>query len=247
MYFQGFPVHFYTVLNTDEIYDLLEQKRLSLGLSQAEVGGLAFGKADNSAFQSIRRGASPSVHRLHALAKALGLELYFGPSKSDDERIAPLLGFAESRAVLDEKVSLPEEDRLFLPIPFGRANGHKHGVGPIAFMQEWFDQLGCPPDNLTFAEITGATMYPIITPGSLALVDSASIDYQEFSRDVVFAVSYDGGCFAHNIAKASGDLIVLTHHNTELPAMVCSQKQLNTTHRILGQIVWSGRAWLDSR
>lgn len=52
-----------------------------MGLSQADVGRLAFGATDNSAFQSIRRGASPAYDRLKAIGDVLGFELYFGPTR----------------------------------------------------------------------------------------------------------------------------------------------------------------------
>lgn len=62
---------------------MIEERRKARGLTQAEVGMLAFGKADNSAFQNLRRGAMPSVDKLAALAEALGLEFYIGPGRED--------------------------------------------------------------------------------------------------------------------------------------------------------------------
>lgn len=41
----------------------------------------AFGRKDNAAFQALRRGSSPGVEKLEALAEALGLEFYFGPPR----------------------------------------------------------------------------------------------------------------------------------------------------------------------
>jgi phage repressor protein C with HTH and peptisase S24 domain len=65
-------------MDPQRIYEILEERRKAKGLSQTEVGTLAFGKPDNSPLQSLRRGSSPSVERLSALADVLGLELYFG-------------------------------------------------------------------------------------------------------------------------------------------------------------------------
>jgi len=65
------------------IYEILEVRRKAKGLSQTEVGVLAFGKPDNSPLQSLRRGSSPSVERLEALATVLGLELYFGEPRGE--------------------------------------------------------------------------------------------------------------------------------------------------------------------
>lgn len=61
-----------------EIYQRIEERRRELGLSQTDVGLRAFGKVDNTAIQSLKKGSSPSVERLKAIADVLGLELYFG-------------------------------------------------------------------------------------------------------------------------------------------------------------------------
>ncbi|GIT85443.1 S24 family peptidase [Roseobacter sp. OBYS 0001] len=50
-------------------------------MTQAQVGKLAFGKASDTAFQNIRRGAWPSVDRLKSIGDVLGLEFYFGPAR----------------------------------------------------------------------------------------------------------------------------------------------------------------------
>ena len=57
------------------LYQKLERRRKELGLTQAQVGQRAFGRADNSALQNIRRGAWPSADRLSALCSVLGLNM----------------------------------------------------------------------------------------------------------------------------------------------------------------------------
>lgn len=89
-----------------ELYSMLEVRRRELGLSQADVGRIAFGKEDNAPLQSIRRGASPSIDRLRSLGDALGFELYFGPPREEtslikaredgwSEKLMPHLGLAK--------------------------------------------------------------------------------------------------------------------------------------------------------
>lgn len=65
-------------MDAAKIYSVFEERRAELGLSQADVGRLAFGKADNAPLQNIKKGSSPSVERVAAIAAALGLELRLG-------------------------------------------------------------------------------------------------------------------------------------------------------------------------
>ena len=67
--------------DSNDIYAIIEQRRRELGLSQAQVSERAFSRSDTSAIQNIRRGSSPSVEKLAALGRALGLEFYFGPKR----------------------------------------------------------------------------------------------------------------------------------------------------------------------
>lgn len=65
-------------MDAAKIYSLFEERRAQLGLTQAEVGRLAFGKADNAPLQNIKKGSSPSIARVAAIATALGLEFRLG-------------------------------------------------------------------------------------------------------------------------------------------------------------------------
>lgn len=71
------------MLTVQEIFDLLEERRKKLGLSQAQVSAMALGedKRNSAFFQGLRRGAMPSAQRLQAVASALDLEFYFGPPR----------------------------------------------------------------------------------------------------------------------------------------------------------------------
>ena len=71
------------MLTAHEIYDVLERRRVEVGLSQADASTLILGRKDSSFFQGLRRGSIPSVSRFEAACKALGLEFYFGPPRSD--------------------------------------------------------------------------------------------------------------------------------------------------------------------
>jgi len=108
---------------SDRIFELIEQRRKELGLSQAQVSERAFDRSDTSAIQNIRRGSSPSVDKLAALGEALGLEFYFGPKRAEvvktaqaiSEQFAPALetsrqamanlGFAEEPVHFQAQIS----------------------------------------------------------------------------------------------------------------------------------------------
>ena len=68
-------------MSDQEIYTLVERRRKSLGLTQADVSRMAFGRSDTGPIQSLRRGNSPTAKTLRALCKALGLEFYVGPPR----------------------------------------------------------------------------------------------------------------------------------------------------------------------
>ncbi len=87
------------MLSAEYIYEVLEKRRSELGLSQAEVGRRAFGKADNSAFQSLRKGSSPSAEKLEALCEALGLILYMGQPRERIPSISSQVGRREVDAI----------------------------------------------------------------------------------------------------------------------------------------------------
>ena len=61
------------------IYEVLESRRIELGLSQAQASKAINGRSDSSFFQALKRGSIPSASRLASAADALGLEFYFGP------------------------------------------------------------------------------------------------------------------------------------------------------------------------
>ena len=49
-------VHFYTMGEPHRLFDLIDQKRKDMGLSQADVASRAFGRSDTSPIQNLRRG-----------------------------------------------------------------------------------------------------------------------------------------------------------------------------------------------
>lgn len=89
----------YTMMDAAEIYALFEARRKELGLSQADVGLLAFDKADNAALQNIKKGSSPSIERVSAIARALGLDLYLGEQREVAELAAIRQEYSEEAVI----------------------------------------------------------------------------------------------------------------------------------------------------
>ena len=65
-----------------KIYEIVNARRVELGLTQAEVSRKAFGRTDTGLIQHLRRGKSPTARTLRSLCEALGLEFYIGPPRS---------------------------------------------------------------------------------------------------------------------------------------------------------------------
>lgn len=117
----------------DHLLRLFEPRLAELGMSQAELGAAAFGKADNSAIQALKKGSVPSIDRVEAMARVLGLECYVGPPRANAMEfregsaegaasiLAPPTGYAT--LVWDTTANLP-------------------GISPIAFSDAWLLRHG---------------------------------------------------------------------------------------------------------
>lgn len=152
-----------------------------LGLSQTQLGQLAFGKPNASAFQNLKSGSSPAVDRLEAMANALGLELYFGPRRAPD-------GLADPSGEGD--LDRPEALRArYLPIPWVQMGRRPHRP-PLAVAAEWFENRRIPPQNVRAFEpdhdMTGFALGDVTT-----LIDVEALQIDEASP-ALFAWSRAG-------------------------------------------------------
>ena len=84
------------------IFDLLNQRRLELGLTQTEVTKRALGYDNADVFQKLRRGSVPSATRLKAACDALGLEFYVGPPRGESASAPPEAAGASAQRFSDE-------------------------------------------------------------------------------------------------------------------------------------------------
>jgi transcriptional regulator with XRE-family HTH domain len=123
-----------------EIYDLIEERRLELGLSQAEVSERAGGTRSSAALQSMRRGSWPSAEKLRAIADVLGLEFRFGRPEQGE-------GFSETQAVYDQ-VQREALRQGYAPIPWHDRCRQAEMV-PVAFSRAWMLRHDIEPEGIS--------------------------------------------------------------------------------------------------
>jgi phage repressor protein C with HTH and peptisase S24 domain len=215
-----------------DIYNLVEKRRKELGLSQDEVGLRAFGKLDNTAIQSLRKGSSPGFDRVAALASALDLELYLGPARTEPAETVvsiegdvfsavPLYGAQASAGPGAENASDEVEDLL-------------------AFRQDWLSKLNVKGSHACLLRIRGESMTPTLQPGDLALIDRGRKKVRT-GRAYAF-VDIDGQTRIKRIDRPDGDTMVLRSDNLSHPSEVRRGNDLNRMV-IIGEVIWSGHTW----
>lgn len=149
-----------------ELLTLIEDRLDELGMTQAQLGLRAFGKSDNSAIQSLRKGSSPAIDRLEAMAAALGWEVYFGPPRQK------LSGLKEPAAETDFIVTNVMRSG-FVPVPWLNPQLGDESA-PVAFLNSWLSSNGLLIDNLAASKVTEIHLTGFDPRKTLALVDRAA-------------------------------------------------------------------------
>ncbi|MBN2631593.1 MAG: helix-turn-helix transcriptional regulator [Rhodobacteraceae bacterium] len=144
---------------------LIERRMSELGMTQAQLGLRAFGKSDNTAIQSLKKGSSPAIDRLEAMASALGWEVYFGPP-----RRAP--GLAEPEAEDDFTVARAAKPG-FSVLPW-LDPGPGKGSAPVAFLDTWLSSNALIIDNLAAANATVINLEGFDPKRTLAVIDKSA-------------------------------------------------------------------------
>lgn len=212
-----------------ELVTMIEGRLRELGMTQAQLGQHAFGRADNTAIQSLKKGSSPAIDRLEAMAKALGWEVYFGPPRPKD---VPAMHLAEAGLQTDlQKVDAFRAG--YLPLPWVNA---KTGAGsaPIAFAYQWLDANGLIPDDLACL-LPDAVLIDGIDPAKmLAIIDRRATR----SGFGLWAIEDARKC---SIARAlvSDKMLVLQPPDLSLPPKTVPDWR-STETRVLGRVVWIG-------
>lgn len=232
-----------TMPSPEEIYSVLEVRRAELGLSQAEVGARAFGKADNAAFQALRRGSSPSADKLAALCQAVGWEFYFGPPR-------------ETRRI--EHVTLDGRDFTHVPLHQaslaaggGADNEGEDVIDHLAFRRAWLKRIGVSASNAVLARACGDSMLPSIHCGDLLLIDRSKREIpvrprgpQDTRPAPIYALLDGTGARVKRIERPNPDLIMLLSDNPSFPPEILSDTKISPPN-IIGKVVWWGHTNRD--
>lgn len=204
-------------METSDLYALLESRRLELGLTQAQLGQLAFGRPDSSAIQNLKRGSSPTIERLQPIAEALGLEVYIGPKRSEAGLADPAQTYAA--------------DRPYLPLPWHRI-ARSRSAPPIALSSAWLTENKMNPENLS-----------VVCPAKLfgddadltavAVIDESAI---RTAAPEVWALSLRGKVVVALIQNETAALVV--HQKGMVRLMHGAEREATI---MLGKVVWIGQ------
>lgn len=223
----------------EHLLALIEARRAELGLTQAQLGQLAFGKADTAAIQNLKRGASPTFDRLKALADALGLELYFGPPR--ERRTVKML----STSSADSYVPVPLHDAE-LAAGDGHQNLTEGVVDRLAFRRDWLTKVGVSSSSARLARVKGDSMAPTVVEGDMVLIDTSRADppVRERSktdkrRSPIFAIRENGEARIKRIERPAADRVILLSDNPEFAPEVLTGSEVAGLS-IIGKVVWWG-------
>lgn len=222
-----------------DLYAQIEARRVELGLTQAELGFRAFGKAETSAIQNIKRGSSPSFERMGALAEALGYDLYFGPPRDG----APVAQMLVDGA---EYAHIPLHDAS-LAAGGGSENDSEHVIDELAFRRDWLKKQGISTSAACLARVRGESMLPTIAPGDVVLIDTRQRnlpirslpDTEVRHRAPIYALRGADGAQVKRLLRPSEDqLMVISDNPDYLPQVL--NLALGSSSPIIGKVVWWG-------
>lgn len=229
------------MLDPAHLYEIIERRRKELGISQAELGRLAFGEADNSHVQNLRRGSSPRVDRLAALAEVIGYELTFSPKgRTAAEAIA-----TASHDVQVDTVHLPIYDAL-LSAGAGAINASEHIIGhqPFAF-SEIRKHRNATVGSVVCAWAKGESMEPLIRDGDLIMLNTADKLLPKRRRTKgsrhlapIFAVIDDGEAMVKRVEGPDHGFYTLVSENNSYPPRLAAADAL----RVVGRVIWWGHS-----
>lgn len=199
-------------------------------MTQSELGLKAFGKVDNTAIQSLRKGSMPGYDRVAAMADVLGLQLYLG------RPIANVTGFSESASETD----LGKVEALrsgYLPIPW-HDMARRPGSSPVAFSREWMEAHALLPDNLRAVMPDIVHVASMTAAKTVVVVDGSSHRLRQnglnaFKRGTEVHLAY---------VTFARDLAVITSPAPTLGSTIVFPDD-EVPLRALGQVVWSGQVW----
>lgn len=230
-------VYFSTMIETAHIYELIEEYRAKLGLSQAEVAYRAFGQDSSAAIQGLRRGRSPGIERLSAMSEVLGLELYFGPPRQEfDKALDELkdLGYPGAN-----EFSYVRRFDVKLSAGPGTDGNNARELAQVAFRQDWMLQQGLRADQCVVCNVSGDSMQPLLFAGDLVLIDRRKADLRD--GQVYAMVDVEGDVRIKRLEKIKGG-VLLRSDNPTSPTEARMGEEANLIE-VIGRLAWSGHTY----
>lgn len=209
-------------------------------LKELDTTAFAIEKAHGlppDAVRNILRGAKKSgtpLNRAREICDALGLELYFGPSRAPDVPPPPPIevdgeDFATVKRVAAEASAGP-----------GAANGEVEVVGSLAFRRDWLRERGVKPERALLVTVTGDSMAPRIEKGDLVLLDLDRTQVANGEPHVF--VDIDGDTRLKRLHRLGRNTLAIMSDNPAYPPELRHGVDAERV-KVLGRVVWSGHNW----
>lgn len=218
--------------DTKSLLIQIESRLHDLGMSQAQLGLKAFGKSDNTAIQSLKKGSSPSIERLAAIADALDLELYIGPRRDSGPVKQLLLEGTDFAPVHRLDVSLSAGP--------GAENGEGKVIETMAFRRDWLIKMNVTASAAVLVKVAGDSMQPGLHDGDIALVDTAQKTLR--SGQVYAVTDIDDRTLVKRVDTLGGEGLLLRSDNPDFAPLIRLGDDANRV-TIHGRVVWSGHVW----
>lgn len=207
--------------------------KLGLNINQAEArAGLPQGY-----IRGVLRGddkrAVPNINKAETIAKALGLEFYIGPPRTEPPE-PPVVELAG-----DAFTPIPRVDAEASAGP-GALNDHPEVIGAMAFRSDWLSARGIRPAKALLVTVTGDSMSPHIAPGDLVLIDRARTQVQNGSPYIF--TDTDGATKLKRLHKLDRRTLAIASDNPDYPTELRHGEDAARII-VIGQVIWSGRNW----
>lgn len=238
------------MMRTEDLFILLERRRVELGLSQSEVGRRAFGQTDGSALQNLRRGSSPTFEKLQRLCEVLGLEVSVS---------AP--GAAASCSGNDLCAPVDESDYARIPLVDaalsagpGRLNGDADVVGQLVFRRDWLRKLKLQVETAVLARVSGDSMAPTLESGDTVLIDTSAAARNVpvrarppgKGRAPIYALRTEGEARVKRLLRPDPETILVLSDNPDWPPEAIGSKRIRQLEiEVIGRVVWWGHTVRD--
>lgn len=167
--------------------------------------------------------SSPSIDKVIAISRALGLEVYIGPPR-------PAPSMRDMAQQLSEQAAEFRHDRWVLPL---EDLGSTPKIPRLALPERWLDQHGIAAQNAALVEQPDTSMSPSIPQGATVLIDTSLRDVGA-APGKVYAIRPGAQVQLRRCDLTDAGLIARAD-NTDYPISITKPAHLDTT-LVLGRV-----------